>query len=617
MQLMRIIIINIYLEPQPLQKLMQNTDASNILFNETASQYKSLNAVEFSTPPALNNQSLTHSFSKLMKALSKRLRNIDGIDETAASLALIRGVTGPIASEAVFVIGFPFVVLGLIGMSDESKEADDAFKELFKGNQALKEQLKTLQIKSQDERSKEPKFRNQLEQDIKQSQQQIINYFKKNHTNIGDTKIKSAVDVFCQLNGLNKESNQKLYEKCGAPFGKFAMASMTAGMLPGMAWGAGEIAARAMSQTVPQTYKGITAASTATKGLDSTGTAAQVSSIAGVATSMIFAPANTAMAVYGIYRGLAGTSRNKTLKQFKKLNATQNDNHTTARKLVAEHIKAEQSTNNQTHRIYGAVTAIGQGMLAASGALAIAGFFGASVTFTGGLALPIVGAALAIGAAIVRIRGEEVEDNRKGQTETEEETQDQLARWHNRQEQYTPDRTQEPTTITRWQTLTTEANQANVVTEKSSNKLLNTNPLEDTIKEKQITINQDIKQASVDLARDKLLSLIQHAVSQHDNPKKRLEALDQWVYKHNGKRGIMIGKGTTMLNETARQIKQQYTLNNQLIQEMIGLKNKGEIASALLREQNFTSNTAIVAALKEQNVLPEILAKVGAQMSLF
>ncbi len=563
---------------------MSIQSSSHIVFNQSASQYQALKCIdELASPPALNRKSILSPLNQLVNNATKRLRNIDGIDETAASLALIRGLTGPIAAEAVFVGGLPFVVLGLIGMHEESNEAVAAYDELFSTNQTLKNELNLLKIRIHN--FKKNYFDHSLQHEIKTIQSSLIAHFENTLQHDSPSTmhpIQRAVEVFCKLNQIQGDLKAKCLERCAAPFGLVAMSGMTAGMIPGITWGGAEIAARVLGQTVPDTYTGIATAHTA----------AQISSIAGAAISMFFAPANAAMAVYAIFRGYAGVQQHNGLKTFEAFNQTDSTCYTSSKKLVYQYIQADLSRNNTTHRLYGAVTAIAQILLVVSGSLAIASFFGASVTFTGGMAIPIIGAALAIGAALMRIRGEEIRSIRQGETEDDNKNQDSatLALWADRPHKY----------------LTQHNNfMGNFVP----------HPAKAMIQIKNQQTRAEIEATNIDLARDKLISLIHRAVNQYNQPKQRLAALNRWVFNHNANRGRLIGEGTTLLPETVAQLRKQFANNFELIEQLIHFNNKDEIASRLLREHNFTSNEAIVTALESQGYLPQVLAQIGARIT--
>ncbi|MCE2745146.1 MAG: hypothetical protein LW710_04485 [Burkholderiales bacterium] len=485
---------------------LQNTERSS------STPTTPLRKIAVSTAKNTGNslQSICHKAGNIARALINRLKNIDGIDETAASLALIRGVTGPIAAEAVFAAGLPFVVLGFVGMMEESAEARNAVLDLLQDKKELAQQARQIADKRCKLNLNDRRQIQELKNEIKlrlaglPQQQQI-------------EKSKAYVQLFAKLHGLNQQQTEKLLLRCAAPFGTFALGAMTAGMLPGLAWGAAEIGVRTLGQTTPETAAQVGSAPLA----------AQVSASAGTAISMVFAPANAAMVAYSALRGLAGIQKNRVLEKSRvQANlSTQNEISALGKKIFNQYSRAEMRSNRWTHTHYGVVTATGQSALAASGGLAIAGFFGAAAATaigTGGIALPVAGAAAAVGAAALRIRGEVAEEIRHGDPE--------LPEIKNR-----PRIGQE------------------IFIEETGETFLK-EPDELTSQE----IDQHLTQAHKDLARDKLVSLAFSAISQHASMEGRQNAMKHWVVELGARKGKMIGSGTSLLPETVEELRKLF-----------------------------------------------------------
>lgn len=446
-------------------------------------------------------QALCKQLGHIARTLIHRLKNIDGIDETAASLALIRGVTGPIAAEAVFAVGLPFVVLGLIGMMEESAEARDALTDLLTDKKDLARQARQLA-----ENGRTLNVNNARQ--IRELKTQIKNRLACMPHNLRLEKTTAYVHLFAKLHGLNQQQTEKLLLRCAAPLGTFALGAMAAGMFPGLAWGAAEIGVRALGQTSPDTASAVGAAPLA----------AQISASAGAAVSMVFAPANAAMVGYATLRGMAGLQKNCSLERTRvQAHLIGHDNLSPqGKKLFDQYSQAEMRSNRWTHTRYGLATATGQSALAASGGLAIASFFGATAAAigTGGIVLPIAGAAAAIGAAGMRIRGEVAREIRHGNPE--------LPGIKNRP------RIGQETFIEETEQLTTPE------------------------------IGQRLTQAHKDLARDKLISLAFSAVRQHTSMEGRKNAMKHWVVELGARKGNMMGSGTSLLPETVEEIRRLF-----------------------------------------------------------
>jgi hypothetical protein len=523
---------------------------------------------------------ICQKIGNIARTLINRLKNVDGIDETAASLALIRGVTGPIAAETVFAAGLPFVVLGFIGMMEESAEARAALSDLLQDKKELLQQAREIAgnchpLNLNDKRQIQ-NLKNEIK--IRLAKMPRHQYLEKS---------KEYVQLFAKLHGLKRQQTEKLLLRCAAPFGTFALGAMTAGMLPGLTWGAAEIGVRALGQTTPETAVEVSVVPLA----------AQISACAGTAVSMVFAPANAAMVGYAALRGAAGMQKNRMLeKSTVKAKLTDNSEVSAlGKKIFNQYSRAEMRSNRWTHTNYGLVTAVGQSALASSGGLAIAGFFGASAATaigTGGIALPVAGAAAAIGAAAMRIRGEVAEDIRHGNPEL-------------------PGIKHRPRI---GQEIFIEETGETFIEE----------PEQLTSSE----IDQRLIQAHKDLARDKLISLAFSAIQQHACMEGRQNAMKHWVVELGARKGKMIGSGTSLLPETIDELRKlfysdevQNTLNNAFCtiapgaasHALLGLAGYPDIAS-VLNELNDTQLEVIFKKLTPDFVQP--LSRLQAQEKL-
>ncbi|MDX1669745.1 MAG: hypothetical protein R3194_10025, partial [Limnobacter sp.] len=421
------------------------------------------------------------------------------------SLALIRGVTGPIAAESVFALGFPFVVFGLLGMCEESAEAKEALDKLSDQNQTLIQGLQKVKALNASSCPNPRAAKNDLEHLKKQIQQHL----KAMPANRAEHCVTHCIDTLAQLKNLNEEYKQVLLNRMAAPFGQAAMTGMTLGMLPGLTWGAAEIATRAMSHTTPALVSEV----------GSSALPAQVAAAAGTGVSMAFAPANAMMAVYAGLKAGAGFQRAKQLNRLAQCFKEQVSNRATPGqvKLVGQYIQAEQRTNRATQSTYGLITAFSQTSLSASGSLSIAAFFGAagaSMGATAGIAVPVMGALGAIGAAAMRIRGEMAAEIRRGTPTTDAQPLNQL-----RQEQPHRQRT-------------------------GGSKI-------------QQSLDS-MTQAHESLAKNKLLSLAMRAIKQERQPHLRAALMDKWVFEMGGKRGKFWGQGTSLLSETVNTMRALY-----------------------------------------------------------
>lgn len=491
-----------------------------------------------------------------LSQITSRLKNIDGIDETAASLALIRGLTGPIAAESVFLLGFPFVVFGLMGMFEESAEARAALSDLVQERTEIKTEL--LGLLHEDQKNSLAGRAHRVK--LQRFKQHITDHLESLPAADAEAKVVRCISVLAQLKGLQDEYKQTLMNRMAAPFGQAAMVGMTAGMLPGMTWGAAEIAARA---------------------LDNASLPAQISSIAGAGVSLAFAPANAAMTVYAAFKATAGAQRAKQLKKLsQKVKHHLGDHPLESRtQLIQQYIQAEHKTNRHTQSLYGMVTGLSQTALSTSGALSIATFFGvsaASIGATAGALIPVLGAAGAIGAAGMRIRGEMAAENRRGDADL-------------------------PRPLIKKERQSTHLNQTH---RRSGQSLVE-------------KASDEMMDAHQELAKHKLLSLAMHAIKRSDSPAGRLKLLDQWVFEMAGRRGRLWGQGTTLLPETVRAMRQEYACPDarDAIKTALMKTDKGAAAGVLIQALGLDNPKAFVESLDQLGLAEEVIDKFDHQVA--
>lgn len=501
-----------------------------------------------------------------LSQITSRLKNIDGIDETAASLALIRGITGPIAAESVFIMGFPFVVFGLMGMMEESAEARAALMDLTANQNDLQTELLNLVSDIQNP-SANPRLAGAK---LKRLEQHVLQRLNQMPADQAEQKVTACIKALAKLKQFRQDYTQALINRLAAPFGQTAMFGMTAGMIPGMTWGAAEIAARALGENTPSLAKDIGAAALP----------AQVSALAGAGVSMAFAPANAAMAVYAGLKASAGVQRAKQLNQLnRQIQAHWGHSPLDSRcKLLQQYVKAEHKTNRQTQSVYGVVTAASQAALSGSGALSIAAFFGASaasIGATAGAIIPVLGAAGAISAAGMRIRGEIAADIRRGDAE-------------------------QPTVQH-----ATEVFNEQVTSERSRSG-----------KQQLDEASDSMMNAHHELAKHKLLSLAMHAVQMRHTPEGRSELLERWVFELGGRRGRFWGKGTSLLPETVKAMRAQYNTKEMqsLLADAFMLTHKGDCAGLLIQSLGLNSHEAVASSMSELKLQDEVIKQLDREV---
>ncbi|NJM32438.1 MAG: hypothetical protein HC848_05670 [Limnobacter sp.] len=513
--------------------------ASSLQITDTESADKVPSWVKVSSKRLSGLQKVIGGVNKIAQALIRTLKNIDGIDETAASFALLRGITGPVLAEVVFLGGFPFVVLGFLGMLGESEEAIEALRELALNKQATLGKIdELLAMPGSTPIEKDPK-KLRLAHEIKR---EIMSSLKKKSKTEALERFQQFGAQLALLKGMESQTAEVLFERCAAPFGNFAMGNMTLAMLPGMTWGAAEIAARALGQTTPEVASQIASAPLA----------AGISASAGAATSIGFAPANAAMVGYATLRGLAGVKRGKRLQQEQErmralaekrktsdltqseplghngngpMHAPGGKQSQSAQALYQENQQAEKGSNHLSSVLYGAVTAPSQAGLTVSGGIAIAGFAGAAIAAsaaTAGTVLAIGGAAGAIGAAAMRIRSDTKAQTRRGDASQKPVSQ-----------------RERPGCFA-------------AIVERSY-------PTSDRLGFKPLNKSEEyLLQASNSLAHDKLLSLALHAIEQADDYSNRDLLMRNWLIRREGKRGALWGKGSTLLPSTRKALRDIY-----------------------------------------------------------
>lgn len=519
-------------------------------------------------------------------AIKKRLKSVDGIDELASSIAQIRGLTGPIAAEAVFLGGFPFVILGFIGMLEESAEAREALDELSRNKEATLEQLHELVKKHSG--NKEDNIATDIDPKNKKDRRFLRNVNKvlaNINANLPENT-KERLEVltefskrFAELKDLESKKTETQLDCAAAPFGNAALGGMSVAMVPGMAWGATEIATRSMGQSAPETAAAIAGASDL----------AAASSVLSAATSAIFLPANILMVGYGTLRAIGGVTRNKRLERsqqrVEEFIHPENDNASNqGGKIFDEYMQADRHTNNLSRVYYGLITSASQNMLTAGGSVTIASFAGAAVGIgSGGAAIPILGATGAIGAAVMRIRAEIKEEIRHGK---EERTPNKIR--INFDEQYK--RACQETTSQR--------------------------PVEKQLINNYTTILQE---TSDDLARNKILSLAIHAIKRTSSEQSRKSDMDKWLFKKDASRGTLWGKGTSInkMPTTMATMKKGYynysnddkILNETALAEAFSHTNKGTAICKLMQSEGHDDPAQILQILKDTNQLNKFAKK--------
>lgn len=333
----------------------------------------------------------TYESTGLAKLINS-LRSIDGIDEIAAGLNQIDNIAGPSASAGLFILGFPFVAFGLLGMIGEQREAREDLEDLFGGESENDPEIGTkyaqhiLAVAEKHNIIGPGAPIGSGKEIAKISVESLENYKKQLLTKIKDSddeeKSKELKEIAAFLSSLiedKKVYNAKWYDHYASRYlGVPAMALMAAGMVAGAA---------KSSLILDNVNKfGVSVAE-----------ASAMSNVAtaGTVTTAIFAPANTLMAFYGAFRWYSGKQYEK---QFNRnLDAVRDHLDSSVSEGAINYLEKIKKYDYKSRIVYGKYTAIGQSLIATGGWGSLGG-----VTLPVTLPITAIGIALAIYAVGVR-----------------------------------------------------------------------------------------------------------------------------------------------------------------------------------------------------------------------
>jgi hypothetical protein len=379
-------------------------------------------------------------FRKVFSAAFKRLRSIDGIDETSSAAAQVfPGIGQPIAATALLSVATPFVVVGAAGAVSDCHQQIRDYPDLLK---ALSARQKLVLQAFEKAGVAEVKL-TRLQRCHQKLEQLIAKYEERQQTaSLFSTAVNSGraaaklvklraggalsrqffkqaqllakhtqtAEIACQLSLYKLQEQQRHIARIDRDFsvsGASAMVGMSAGMFPATAKAVTDIVAKATDVTAKAGDLTATAINT---------TATSVSETMGIVSGAVFLPAQAAMAGYGVAKAITGKKRDQQLHNAQlALNVaakTEVIDASTAKSVQAL-LDRKRHYNKMNSTIYGQATAVGQGFMMAG---TVATMTGAATPVT--LPLFAVGVPLTAGAAGVRAVYEHKEENFIGEGAT-------------------------------------------------------------------------------------------------------------------------------------------------------------------------------------------------------
>ena len=501
---------------------------------------------------ALSDYSILHDREKSgwdrLKELFAGCTAVDGIDETAAALAQIRGMVGPIAAETVFALGSPFVLAGLLGAIEEHRDARKEFKELCKKRDVSIDDMVTIAQKY-----------NQEIPDIEKNKKNIphkefLEYARKTYKKLIEKNSITQQDRFnyarnlANIINVRQEYKVARLEKAGSAATVAAMAGMSAGMPAGMAAMGAEIALQAGEKSAETT-----------------------ATIAGTITTGIFAPSNAIMAAASLVKIFSGMKQSDILNQKMEM-VGQLDGviPEKSKELALEHIKRQKDLNNE-QIISNGIMSPSQATLAGVGTAMLTGV---AMTGVGLPAAVSAAAAGSVGAAAYNIRISRKQAHFEGNEERVEEG-DRIT-FEDTSEEFFKDKKKISAT--------------------------------EISKEMAKKFAHDIAQNDKELAKEKLKSLVSHVIFENDIWKlpldKKKNKLEEII--KTGEKSFT--KGTNIPASTLEQIGKLYEENKEYYEKILKSENQGNAAEKLMGKKPDGILSDIIE-LGVKDILTERLAK--------
>lgn len=379
-------------------------------------------------------------FRKIFTAAFKRLRSIDGIDETSSAAAQVfPGIGQPIAATALLSAATPFVVVGAAGAVSDCHQQIRDYPDLLK---ALSERQNSLL--QAFEKAGISQFKLVRLHDCHQKMEKLIAKYEERQPTAGLfatvagsgraaaklvklraggalsrqffkqaqllAKNTDSVEIWHQLSLYQQQERQRHIARIERDFsvsGATAMVGMSAGMFPATAKAVTDIVVKATDATAKAGDVVATSINT---------TATSVSGTMGMVSGAVFLPAQAAMAGYGIAKAITGKKRDQQLhddQQVLRVAAELDAIDLSTAKSLQELLERKRHYNKMNSTRYGQATAVGQGFMMAG---TVASMSGAAAPIT--LPLFAVGVPLTAGAAGVRAVYEHKEENFIGEGAT-------------------------------------------------------------------------------------------------------------------------------------------------------------------------------------------------------
>ena len=379
-------------------------------------------------------------FRKIFTAAFKRLRSIDGIDETSSAAAQVfPGIGQPIAATALLSAATPFVVVGAAGAVSDCHQQIRDYPDLLK---ALSERQKCL-LQGFEKAGIPPVKLARLRDCHHKMEKLIAKYEERQQTaDLFATVVESgraaaklvklrgggalsrqffkqaqllakntdSAEIWHQLSLYQQQERQRHIARIERDFsvsGATAMVGMSAGMFPATAKAVTDIAVKATD--VAAKAGDVTATSI-------NATASSVSGTMAVVSGAVFLPAQAAMAGYGVAKAITGKKRDQQLhadQQVLRVAAEADAIDLPTAKSLQELLGRKRHYNKMNSTLYGKATAVGQGFMMAG---TVATMSGAAVLVTAPLFA--IGVPLTAGAAGVRAVYEHKEEGFIGEGAT-------------------------------------------------------------------------------------------------------------------------------------------------------------------------------------------------------
>ncbi len=329
---------------------------------------------------------LEGSGNPLTKAFAiafKRLRTIDGIDETSSAVAQVfPGMGAPIVATTLLAPATPFVIAGTAGAvsdcGEQFKNYPDILKNLLVRQRCLIARFKEAGMSDTElaglrachKKTERLIEKYQIRQEAKNfseiakvARHVVASPFKKHRGGALSSqflrqaqilaKNTHSVAVQYELSQYEQQEKNRRIAKIDRDFsvaGATGMVGMSAGMFPAMGKSAADIAVKA----------GSVAATPAAAAFET-------------ASAAVFLPAQAAMAVYGASKAVTGGKRERQIKSD--LDHLAKKKHIAPATLLSvQEVLHRQSHYNTRHSTaYGVATALGQGFMIAGGVSTLSG----------------------------------------------------------------------------------------------------------------------------------------------------------------------------------------------------------------------------------------------------